>query len=285
MTVENTLRRAGPFTGDGVTDSFPFDFKVFADTDLQVTELVVATNVETVKTLTTHYTVVLNPDQDTTPGGTVEAVTAPASGIKWTITSAVPALQGSEFTNGGGYYPQVHEDALDRLTILVQQLQELQSRSLLLPVSFDLTALLPVPTPFNYLGWNEAGDALVNYSPGAGDTTVVQVWEANQRVAPVALTPGTTVNVNAALSNNFTLTAAQNFTLANPTNLADGMVLNFRIKQDATGSRLITWGSKYKFPGGTAGVLSTAANAVDFLSCYYHAADDRLECVLNKGFA
>lgn len=285
MTVENTLRKAGPFDGDGVTDSFPFDFKVFTSADLLVTELVVATGVETVKTLTTHYTVTINADQDTSPGGSVEAVVAPAAGIKWTITTKVEAAQLAIFTNGGGYYPKVHENAFDKLTILIQQLLELQSRSLLLPVSFDLTALLPNPTPFYYLGWNEAGDALVNYSPGAGDTTVVQVWEANQRVAPVVLTPGVTVNTDAALSNNFTLTAAQNFTLANPTNLADGMVLNFRIKQDATGSRVVTWGSKFKFPGGVAGVLSTAANAVDFLSCYYHAADDRLECVLNKGFA
>lgn len=285
MTVANTLRRAGPFTGDGVTDSFPFTFKVFADTDLVVTELVIATEVETTKTLVTHYSVTLNADQDTSPGGTVEAVVAPAATVKWTLSSAVPALQGTELSNGSAFYPQVIEDSLDKLTILIQQLQELQSRSLLLPISFDLTALLPTPTPFYYLGWNEAGDALVNYSPGAGDTTVVQVWEANQRIAPVALTSGATVNTNAALSNNFTLTAAHTFTLANPTNLADGMVLNFRIKQDATGSRVITWGSKFKFPGGTTGVLSTAAGAVDFVSCYYDGPSDTLDCVLNKGFA
>jgi hypothetical protein len=238
-----------------------------------------------VKTITTHYTVDLNPDQDTSPGGSVEAVAPPAAGIKWTLTSAVPAAQAAIFTNGGGYYPKVHENALDKLTILIQQLLELQSRSLLLPVSFNLTALLPNPTPFYYLGWNEAGDALVNYSPGAGDTTVVQVWEANQRVAPVALVSGATVNTDAALSNNFTLTAAHTFTLANPTNLADGMVLNFLIKQDATGSRVATWGSKFTFPGGADGVLSTAANAVDFMSCYYDGAADKLICVLNKAFA
>ena len=95
MTVENTLRKAGPFTGDGVTDSFPFDFKVFTDADVQVTELVVATGIETVKTLTTHYTVSINADQDTSPGGTVEAVAAPATGIKWTI--------GNDM-GGGNYY-------------------------------------------------------------------------------------------------------------------------------------------------------------------------------------
>ncbi len=110
-------------------------------------------------------------------------------------------------------------------------------------------------------------------------------WRNALRGAPVVLTPGSTVSVDAAAGCNFTLTPAQNFTLANPTNLSDGMVLNFRIKQDGTGSRIITWGSKYKFPGGTAGVLSTAASAVDFMSCYYDATSDTLDCVLSKGFA
>ena len=119
----------------------------------------------------------------------------------------------------------------------------------------------------------------------AATTNTTNVFTASQRVLPVALTPGASVAVDAALSNNFTLTAGQNFTLQNPTNLGDGMVLNFRIKQDATGSRVATWGSKYKFAGGTAGVLSTSADAVDFMSCYYDGASDTLDCVLNNRFA
>jgi hypothetical protein len=285
MTVQNTIRRAGPFTGDGVTTSFPFTFKVFEDTDLVVVEFDIGTEVETEMVLATDYTVDLNPDQDSTPGGSVEALVAPPVGVKWTFTSAVPAVQGTELTDGSSFYPRVIEDSLDRLTILVQQLLELQSRSLLLPVSFNLVGLLPAPTPFYRLGWNEAGDQLVNYAPGGGDSTVVNNWQANQYVTPVALTSGASVAVDAALSNNFTLLAAHNFTLANPTNLADGMILNFRFKQDGTGSRVATWGSKYTFPGGADGVLSTAAGAVDFMSCYYDATDDKLVCVLNKAFA
>lgn len=111
------------------------------------------------------------------------------------------------------------------------------------------------------------------------------VFTKNQAVAPVALTSGTNVAVDASLSNTFTLTAEHTFTLDNPTNLVDGMILNFRFKQDATGSRVVTWGSKYKFPGGTAGVLSTGASEVDFMSCYYDATSDTLDCVLNKDFS
>lgn len=284
MTVANTLRKAGPFTCNGVTTSFPFTFKVFAETDLLVVEFDIDNETETIKTLTTHYTVTLNGDQDANPGGTVDAVAAPITGKKWTLLSAVPALQDTDLVGGGGFYPQTVEDALDRAIALIQQLQELQSRSMLLPVSFNLTALLPGPTPFYLLGWNAAGTALVNYAPGVGSTTVVNAFIKNQYSVPYVLTPGASVAVPAVESNNFTLTADQNFTMENPTGLEDGMVLNFRIKQDATGSRIASWGSKYKFPGGTAGVLSTAASAVDFMSCYYDGPSDTLDCVLNGDF-
>lgn len=120
--------------------------------------------------------------------------------------------------------------------------------------------------------------------PGAGTVTgnTVNVFTKNQSVTPVVLTDGATISVDAALSNNFRVTLAGNRTLANPTNLTDGMVLNFKIKQDGTGSRTLAYGSKYKWSGGTAPVLSTAAAAVDFISAYYDGADDILICNMVK---
>lgn len=100
-----------------------------------------------------------------------------------------------------------------------------------------------------------------------------------------ALTDGATISVDASLANNFRVTLGGNRTLANPSNLIDGQVLNFRIKQDGTGSRTLAYGSKYKFPGGAAPVLSTAAAALDFMSCQYDSTDDTLVCVLSKAFA
>lgn len=100
----------------------------------------------------------------------------------------------------------------------------------------------------------------------------------------VNLTDGATIDVDASLGGNFKVTLAGNRTLANPTNLADGQVINFRIKQDGTGSRTLAYGSKYKFPGGTAPVLTTAAGSLDFMSCQYDAEDDTLVCVTNRDF-
>lgn len=99
------------------------------------------------------------------------------------------------------------------------------------------------------------------------------------------LTDGANIAVNADLGLNCRVVLAGNRTLDNPTNLVDGDVLNFRIHQDGTGSRTLAYGSKYKFPGGSAPVLSTAASAKDFMSCQYDATDDTLYCSMLKAFA
>ena len=114
---------------------------------------------------------------------------------------------------------------------------------------------------------------------------VANQYTKNNSVVPSALTSGATVSVDASLSNNFKLVLATNATLANPTNLTDGMILNFRIKQDATGSRTLAYGTKYKWPAAAAPTLSTAPNAVDLMSCYYDSTDDTLACVMTKAFA
>lgn len=71
-------------------------------------------------------------------------------------------------------------------------------------------------------------------------------------------------------------------TVGNPTNLRDGMALNFKLKQDATGSRTLAYASKYKFPGGTAPTLTTTASRTDLLCCLYDSTDDVLMCNLLK---
>ena len=53
--------------------------------------------------------------------------------------------------------------------------------------------------------------------------------------------------------------------IANPANMVAGLMYRLTIFQDATGGRTLSWGSAYKFPGGSAPTLSTAANAVDEL--------------------
>lgn len=130
MSISTTTRKAGPFTGNGVTVSFPFAFKVFAAADVLVVRGEIATSADTQLTLGTHYSVTLNSDQDTNPGGTVNWIGTPlSSAFTLTIGSKVASTQPATFTNLGRFYPRVLNDALDRLTIVVQQLAEEVSRS------------------------------------------------------------------------------------------------------------------------------------------------------------
>ena len=136
MTINSTIRKVGPYIGNGSTSAFPFTFKVFQPADLEVIRLNESTGIETTLVLTTDYTVTLNLDQDSNPGGTVVLVAGPlASGYRLTLTSDLANLQPTDLTNQGGFYPDVINDALDRATIQIQQLQSSVDSSLRFPTS------------------------------------------------------------------------------------------------------------------------------------------------------
>jgi hypothetical protein len=84
----------------------------------------------------------------------------------------------------------------------------------------------------------------------------------------LTLTDGATVNWNLASSTIAKLTIAGNRTIAAPTGLRAASDIILEVNQDATGSRLLTWNAVFKWPGGVAPTLSTAANAKDVFSFY-----------------
>jgi len=75
-------------------------------------------------------------------------------------------------------------------------------------------------------------------------------------------------------------------TLANPTNWTNAGTVNIHLTQDVTGSRLISFGAKFRAVGGIAGItLSTAGNAWDMLSFVYHPTKDLYFVAIGKGAA
>jgi hypothetical protein len=171
MTISSPNRVAGPFIGSGATATFPFTFKVFDATDLYVVLLLSGTI--TVLDLTTDYTAALNADQDSSPGGSITLTAGNlATGYTLTITTDIAALQGLDLTNAGGFYPDVINAALDRLTILVQQLLDLNSRSLQVPI-VDASPVVSLPAAGERAGKLLMFDAngnvtLVPVAPGSG---------------------------------------------------------------------------------------------------------------------
>jgi len=142
MTINSTTRKTSNLAGNGNTHTYPFAFKVFADSEIVVKKLEVSTSIETTLTLGVNndYIVTLNADQNGSPGGSITLKSGGnnynlPSGFQIVITSAVQSLQGTDLTNQGGFYPEVINDALDKSAILHQQQQDELNRS----IKFSLT--------------------------------------------------------------------------------------------------------------------------------------------------
>jgi len=165
MTIPSTTRKAGPLLGTGAQTTWPFTFKVFATTDILVTTAD-SLGVETVRVINTDYSVALNANQETSPGGTVtyplSGSALPVSG-KLTIIGNLPYDQPLDLPSGGNFSPLALENELDRLTMQVQQVEEVASRAVQVPVTSSASPLLPAPEANALLGWNTAATAMQNY--------------------------------------------------------------------------------------------------------------------------
>lgn len=197
MTISSQTRKAGPFVGNDSSTAFPFAFKVFATSDVYVVKLNTTLGTESVLVLGTDYTVSLNSNQNSNPGGTVTLPAALATGYKLTITSALQYLQPTDLTNQGGFYPAVITNALDRLTIFCQQIYERLTRSLTLPISVSgVSTTLPVPESNALVGWNADANGLENKDP----TTLATIVAFGTAEGDVFSGDGTTTTF--ALSSN-----------------------------------------------------------------------------------
>lgn len=94
--------------------------------------------------------------------------------------------------------------------------------------------------------------------------------------APVTLSDGATISTDASLGIHFRVTLGGNRTLANPTGATDGQRITWEIIQDGTGSRILSYGSKFAFGiDVTSPVLSTTAGARDFVTAIYNSVTDK----------
>jgi len=105
---------------------------------------------------------------------------------------------------------------------------------------------------------------------------------ASLDIAVETITYAGTMAVDAATSNKKYIVLTGNSTISNPTNPVNGRMLMFRLRQDATGSRTITWGSNYRFRGDLILaniVLSTTPAMIDRIAFEYDVTDDRWDAV------
>lgn len=137
MTIPSTARKAGPLLGTGAQTAWPFTFKVFAEEDVAVT-IADSDGAETALVLGADFSVALNANQETSPGGTV---TYPISGAELPVGSvlaiagALPYDQPLDLPSGGNFSPLAIENQLDRTAMQIQQLAEGLDRAARLPVT------------------------------------------------------------------------------------------------------------------------------------------------------
>ena len=122
MTVAATPAKAGPFVCDGVQTDFPFAFRA-----LEPSHIAVYIGDAQV---TTGFTVELAET-----GGTVRFTIAPGSGKSLAILRATPFDQQTDIQDNQAFLPEIVETALDKLTMLVQQLKEEVSRCVKIAVA------------------------------------------------------------------------------------------------------------------------------------------------------
>ncbi|EEW1799929.1 right-handed parallel beta-helix repeat-containing protein [Escherichia coli] len=116
MTV-STVVDHNDYTGNGVTTSFPYTFRIFKKTDLTVSVVDLSENI-TVMVLDTDYTVTNAGGYN---GGNVVLTTPLDSGWQISIARELEPTQETDLRNQGKFFAEVHEDAFDKLTMLIQQ--------------------------------------------------------------------------------------------------------------------------------------------------------------------
>lgn len=174
MTTPSTERKAGPLLGTGAQTTWPFTFKVFAATDIAVT-IADSLGVETALVYGVDYSVTLNSNQETSPGGTV---TYPISGAalpvgkRLVIFGNLPYDQPLDLPSGGNFSPLALENQLDRLAMQIQQLRENVGRALQVSVTTGANIGLPAPSANELIGWDSTGDNLQNFALGELATAV-----------------------------------------------------------------------------------------------------------------
>jgi hypothetical protein len=138
MTISSTTVK-NSYNGDGSTTTFSYTFKIFANSDLQVIIRNNTTATETVKTLTTHYTVT---GVGSASGGSVifTAGNIPASGETVVLRRAVPQTQAIDYIANDPFPAESHEEGLDRAMMTLQQVQEEVTRSIKLSRTNTMTS-------------------------------------------------------------------------------------------------------------------------------------------------
>lgn len=149
------------YTGNGATLIFSFPYYFLESTDLLVYRKVISTGVTSLVDVS-EYTV---SGAGAAEGGNVTFAVAPTSDHQLTVLREVTYKQDSDYVTGEGFPADDHEQAVDRIVMMAQQLNERYNRVLVLPVSIldslSIDPTLPTPAANKSFAWDGDGTALI----------------------------------------------------------------------------------------------------------------------------
>ncbi len=155
------------------------------------------------------------------------------------------------------------------------------------PVTIATTSSQPIDVNQTSLVLNNQNDYAVLLSDNVSGWKVIGSSVTPTSKRAVTLVDAATITPKCTTTDVAIVTLGGNRTIANPSGVAtSGQELLFRIKQDATGSRTVTWDTKYRFstdiPRPT---LSTTASKTDYIRFTYNSEDDKWDCMrVVRGF-
>lgn len=154
------------YLGDGVTTTFPITFSIFNNSQVVVEETDLDTGVISTLNVGVEYTITGGD-----PGTNVEATVAPASTKRWRVYRSTPLTQIYDFLNTTTVNMENVEKALDRL---VMMLQEVNSRDITVDVasgSYNIIALQTISAGATIASDNTKLRKICYVQGGSGGTT------------------------------------------------------------------------------------------------------------------
>jgi hypothetical protein len=204
MTISTTTTRVA-YTGDGITTAFTVPFPFFAADELEVIERDAAAGSEILRVLGTHYTVAGGNGG----AGTVTATSAPLAAVQWVIRRSTARVQETDYTPNDPFPADTHEKALDRLTMIGQELGEESDRALKFPktdaATLDPTLPGSIARAGRVLAFDGAGapavsaKTLAELESGATDAAASAAAALASQSAAAASASAALVSKNAAV--------------------------------------------------------------------------------------
>jgi len=167
MAIENeTVQEI--LSGDDVTMTFSFPFKIYADTDITAYLEVKTTKARTLQVLGVDYSVTINPIAE---GGTITFLIAAPATTDWVdMLSNIAYTQPEVIPTDGNLREKSLEDGLDRSVRQIQQVNARFDGVVTLPAGVT-GVVLPEGSAGAYIGWNSTGDNLTNLGAGVTGPT------------------------------------------------------------------------------------------------------------------